>query len=921
MGRTDPSIKSSFDRLAAINRAITTSLNFNEVFRLIVDNAAELFSADNSLLLLAEDDGVLRVKAAHVENEAISQFAGPMEESAIRRLSQLLNLEAGKELVTVPVVAHGSINGFLAIVRKAALKQDEHWQLSALADQAAIALNNARLHEFQTGEATRQRDESLAALRDSSRQITNILESITDLYYRLDREWRFTDINRVTLEKFGKTREDLLGKVIWEVYPQAVDSELYTQFHKAIEQMAPVHFELASKIVPGAWFEAHAYPTQSGLWVYLRDITERKSGELTQNLLAAIVESSDDAIASKNLDGIFNSWNKGAERLFGYSAEEAIGNPATILIPDDHLDEEPTILDKLRKGERIEHYETVRRRKDGSLIDISLTVSPIRDDRGKIVGGSKIARDISDRKQRENQISFQAHLLDAVEQAVIATDLNGTIIYWNSFAEQLYGWTPEEALGASILDLTPPADMRDLANEIMAHLLEGKSWSGELLVRKKDGSVFPAMVTDSPILGKDGELIGIVGVSVDISERKQAEAERERLHVSERVARAEAEKANRLKDEFLATLSHELRNPLNVILGYAEVLLRSDEARKSEFVRRAAEILKRNALAQSRLVRDLLDLSRLHIGKLSLNREVVSLNTIIDNAVETVSGDAASKQIEIRVDTPADIVFVDADPLRLEQVIWNLLNNAVKFTPSGGKVAIRLRGGEGLLMLTVEDTGPGIEAEFMPHVFEMFRQADASSSRHHSGMGIGLALVKQLIELHGGKVAVDSTLGQGAKFTIELPTTRESEATSDYSPAHQEGLLSQMRILVVDDSADTIDMLRKLFEMDGAVVTTAASGMEALEMAREETFDAVLSDISMPGMDGFEFVRRLRELPAQADVPVLALTGFGRAEDVERAQAEGFLSHVTKPIDVNVLVETLSKLPKNDHHASASTTK
>ena len=320
-------------------------------------------------------------------------------------------------------------------------------------------------------------------------------------------------------------------------------------------------------------------------------------------------------------------------------------------------------------------------------------------------------------------------------------------------------------------------------------------------------------------------------------------------------------------------------------------------------------------------MRDLLDLSRLHIGKLSLNREVVSLNTIIDNAVETVSSDAASKQIAIRVHTPADIVFVDADPLRLEQVIWNLLNNAVKFTPSGGKVAIRLMSGDGLLTLTVEDTGPGIEPEFVSHVFEMFRQADASSSRHHSGMGIGLALVKQLIELHGGSVAVATTLGQGARFTIELPTTRESEPTLDYSPAPQEGLLSQMRILVVDDSADTVDMLRKLFEMDGALVTTAASGMEALEIAREQTFDAVLSDISMPGMDGFEFVRRLRELPAQADVPVLALTGFGRAEDVERAQAEGFLSHVTKPIDVNTLVEALSKLPKNDHHASASTTK
>ena len=921
MGRTDSSIKSSFDRLAAINRAITTSLNFNKTLRLIVDNAAELFSAANSLLLLAEDDGVMRVRASHIESETLSQFTGPMEESLIRRLSQLLKLGPDQELVTVPVVAHGSLNGFLAIVRNSPMNAEEQWQLAALADQAAIALNNARLYEFQTGEAIRQRDETLAALRESSRKITNILESITDLYYQLDHEWRFTDINRVTLERFGKSREELLGKNIWEVYPVAVESELYPQLHKAVEQAVPVHFELPSKIVPGVWFEAHAYPSSDGISVYLRDISERKGTELTQNLLASIIESSDDAIASKTLQGIFTSWNKGAERVFGYTAAEAIGRPVTMLIPDDHIDEEPTIIDKVKRGDRISHYETVRRRKDGTLIDVSLSVSPIRDEQGKVIGASKIARDISDRKQRERQISFQAHLLDAVEQGVIATDINGTILYWNSFAEQLYGWTAKEALGANILDLTPPTETREQAEEVMTLLRAGKSWSGEMVVRRKDGSTFPAMVTDSPIVGEKGELIGVVGVSIDISERKQAEAERERLHESERAARSEAEKANRLKDEFLATLSHELRNPLNVILGYAEVLLRSDEAQRSDFIRRAAEVLKRNALAQSRLVRDLLDLSRLHIGKLSLNREVVSLNSIIDNAVETVRGDAAAKQIEINVKVPEDIVFVNADPLRLEQVIWNLLNNAVKFTPAGGTASIRLSCAPELLTLIVEDTGPGIEPEFLPYVFEMFRQADASSSRQHSGMGIGLALVKQLIELHGGKVAAASTPGQGARLTIELPTARETESTSDYSPPHEAALLSQMRILVVDDSADTVDMLRRLFEMDGAIVTTAAGGSEALEVARGETFDVVLSDISMPGMDGFEFVRRLRELPQHTEVPVLALTGFGRAEDVERAHAEGFLSHVTKPIDVTSLVETLRQLPKNDHHASASALK
>jgi PAS domain S-box-containing protein len=788
-------VKTSFDRLAAINRAITTSLNFNRVLRLIVNNATELFSADNSLLLLAEDDGILRMRAAHTDWDRMKGFAGRLEESVIRDLHRHLKLPPSKELVTAPIVAQGSINGFLAIIRDSELTAEEQWELSALADQAAIALNNARLHEFQTGEATRQRDETLAALRESSRKINNILESITDLYYQLDRDWRFTDINRQTVARFSKSREELLGKVIWDVFPRAVDSDMYPQFHRAMTAMVPVHFEFASKIVPGAWFEAHAYPNKAGLTVYLRDITERKK------------------------------------------SEEAI--------------------------------------------------------------------------------AFQAHLLSAVEQAVIATDLEDKILYWNSFAERLYGWSATEAVGANVMEIMPADHTREQATEIMSILRAGKSWSGEFFVRRRDGTVFPAMITDSPLFNEQGQLIGVVGVSADITQRKKSEAERDQLHDSERAARAEAEKANRLKDEFLATLSHELRNPLNVILGYAELLLRSDEARSSQFVSRAAEILKRNALAQSRLVRDLLDLSRLHIGKLSLNREVVSLSTIIDNAVETVSGDAETKQIEIKVDAVEDVIFVHADPLRLEQVIWNLLNNAVKFTPSGGVVTIRLSRNQGRATLVVEDTGPGIEPEFLPHVFEMFRQADASSSRPHGGMGIGLALVKQLTDLHGGTVAVESTLGKGASFRIELPAAGETEKTLGSGPLPEIGLLSEMRIMVVDDSADTVDMLRRLFEMDGAVVATAGSAGEALDIARAQDFDVVLSDISMPGLDGFEFVRRLREISRQQDVPVLALTGFGRAEDVERARAEGFFSLVTKPIDVTNLVQTLRNLPAKDRQATA----
>jgi two-component system CheB/CheR fusion protein len=497
-----------------------------------------------------------------------------------------------------------------------------------------------------------------------------------------------------------------------------------------------------------------------------------------------------------------------------------------------------------------------------------------------------------------------------VEEAVIATDLDGTILYWNRFAESLYGWTPNETLGANVIDIIPTTATREEASEILTKLREGASWSGEFLARRKDGSSFPSLVTDSPIFDKLGELIGIVGVSIDITDRKNAEDERGRLLESERQARSEAEEANRLKDEFLATLSHELRNPLNVILGYAEVLLRSEEARKSSFVSRAAEILKRNALAQSQLVRDLLDLSRLHMGKLTLNLETISLTGAIQNAVETVRDEANEKGVEIRIDVPDDMVFVDADSLRMEQIVWNLLNNAVKFTPPGGNVRLHLTTSGNQAQLVVTDTGQGIEAEFLPHVFEMFRQADATISRRHGGMGIGLALVQELVDLQDGSVSVYSAgQGHGAQFTISMPLSQTKGPAKASGKLVQPGALSRMRILVVDDSVDTVDMLRHLFEMDGAAVKTASGGKEALEIAAKETFDVILSDISMPGMDGFELLKRLRRLPDCQEVPVLALTGFGRVEDVERAKAEGFFSHVTKPVDVGNIVEILQKLP------------
>jgi len=391
--------------------------------------------------------------------------------------------------------------------------------------------------------------------------------------------------------------------------------------------------------------------------------------------------------------------------------------------------------------------------------------------------------------------------------------------------------------------------------------------------------------------------------------RREAAQERELLLKSEQDARAAAEDANRLKDEFLATLSHELRNPLNVLLGYSQILLKQPEVSQSDSLRQIAETLIRNPKSQSQLVNDLLDLSRLQMGKVSLGLGPVWLSTMIENAIETVRAEAAAKQITIDLELGDEKLLVSGDALRLQQVAWNLLNNAMKFTPAGGAIKIGVMPSDNFAVLTVEDTGQGIDAAFLPHVFDMFRQADAGPTRRHAGMGIGLALVKQLVELHEGSVEARSGgPGKGAQFIIRLPLLDGERPTHDANPARRElPALKSMTILVVDDSEDTVEMLRFALEGSNASVITASSGEEALRLASENQFDVILSDISMPGMDGFELLSRLRALPTNQTTPVLALTGFGRAEDIEHAASAGFAAHFTKPLDLEGLTCRLSK--------------
>ena len=379
----------------------------------------------------------------------------------------------------------------------------------------------------------------------------------------------------------------------------------------------------------------------------------------------------------------------------------------------------------------------------------------------------------------------------------------------------------------------------------------------------------------------------------------------------EKQLRRSAEESNRLKDEFLATMSHELRNPLNVIVGYSDLLLRDKQVNASPHLLQVSKVLRRNAMAQAVLIRDLLELSRLRSGKLTLNCEPVSLITAINNATETVRAEAARKGISIDIHVPQEPLVIEGDLLRLEQIFWNLLSNSVKFTPFGGRIQVRLSRRGPNAVVIVEDNGEGIAAEFLPPVFEMFRQGDAASNRRHSGMGIGLALVRQLVELHKGSVdAYSEGAGKGTRFVIQFPEQRLPPEIPGTVQDDSTRELIERTVLAVDDHRDTAEMIKSQLEARGATVFTATSGQEALQIARKRDVDIVLSDISMPDMDGFELLRKLRAIPGKEDLPVLALTGLGQPEDRRRALEEGFHAHLTKPLDMNTLSEILQQVSK-----------
>ena len=628
--------------------------------------------------------------------------------------------------------------------------------------------------------------------------------------------------------------------------------------------------------------------------------------------VAAIVDSSDDAIVSKTLDGLITSWNPAAERIFGWTAAEAVGRSITIVIPPDRLAEEEEILARISQGEKIEHFETTRMRKDGTRFEISLTVSPIKNAKGEVIGASKTARDISERLRGDEARARLAAIVDSADDAIVSKTLDGVITSWNRAAQAMFGWTAAEAVGQRITLIIPRERWHE-EDEVLARVRKGESIDHFDTVRvRKNGERIDVSLTVSPVKDARGRIIGASKIARDVSDRKHAEAERAALLHAAQQAREEAEELNRSKDQFLALLSHELRTPLNAIFGWARML--QSAAMDEVTSRRAIDAILRNATAQVQLVEDLLDVSRIITGKMRLDVQSLDLKSVIESALDAVQPAASAKglKIETVLDPNAGPVVGAAD--RLRQVVWNLLMNAIKFTPRDGRVQVHLRKVKSHVEIVVSDNGEGIQPEILPFIFDRFRQGDSTTTRPHGGLGLGLALVRHLVDLHGGRVrAASEGPGRGATFVVELPVAilgPEAGTTLETSAATGALPLQNVRVLLVDDDADGLDLTTVMLTNSGAQVKTAVSVAAALDVLESWPADVLVSDIEMPREDGYELLRRIRakERGGRTRLPALALTAYGRPEDRRRTLAAGFNLHLAKPIDPSELVLAVANL-------------
>jgi len=881
----------------------------------------------------------------------------------------LREIRADERLRALPVLLLSARAGEEARIEGLQAGADEYL-VKPFSARELLACVASQLH------LTRLRRESERALRYRGEQYLTLLNQAPIGVYLVDADFRIREVNPVAMPMFDDVPGGVIGRDFAEVMhlirePKRAD-EVVRIFRKTLETgesyITPEPVELRLDGAKTGYYEwqLNRITQPDGrfalVW-YFRDITEQRKASAAKAHLAAIIESADDAIIAKNLDGIIQSCNDAAERLFGYPAAELVGRNVRILIPPERQFEEDDILARLRRGERIEHFETIRIRKDGRPIEISLTVSPVRDESGRIVGASKIARDITGIKHAEAErmriLQENAAVMETLNSvgAIVASDLDqarvvqavtdaATELTTSEFGAFFYNLVNEAGESYTLYTISgvPREAFSKFPMPRNTEVFEA-TFKGIGIVRSADITKDPRYGHNPPyhgmppghlpvrsylavpVKGRSGDVIGglffghsAVGrfdeqherLAAGIASWASVALENARMYMS-------VQDASRIKDEFLASLSHELRTPLNAILGYARMLrtgmIAPDKREK------AVDTIERNATSLTQIVEDVLDISRIVSGKIRLNVQSVDFPDIIRSAIDAVGPAADAKGVRLEQVLDPQATPVSGDPERLQQVLWNLLSNAVKFTNRGGRVQVRLERVNSHVEATVSDTGIGISAEFLPHVFERFRQADAGIARERGGLGLGLSIARQLIEMHGGTIEASSGgAGQGATFRVKMPLMILSPMPEPSPRVHpRSGSIARnapvadlggVHVLAVDDEPDALALVTEVLEAAGARVTTARSAQAALNELDLEVPDVVVADLGMPSLDGFAFIDRVRRHsnPRVREVPAAALTAYARSEDRVRALRAGFHIHLAKPIDPTELVTTIGAL-------------
>jgi PAS domain S-box-containing protein len=781
------------------------------------------------------------------------------------------------------------------------------------------------------------RQQAEEALRKQSEWLRIALASIGDGVISTDPEGRVTFMNGVAESLTCWTQAEAMGRPlpdIFHIVNEATRQPVENPALRALREGTVVglgnHTILIARDGTERPVDDSAAPMRDeggsllGAVLVFRDVTERRRAEEDRALLAAIVESSEDAIVSKTLDGIIRSWNVGAARIFGYTAEEAVGQPITLIVPTEYIDEEHSILERLRRGERVEHFETVRVTKDGRRLDISLTISPLRGSAGRIVGASKVARDITERKRAESTLrESEARYRRAAAEAAQAAEANakfraffeqgtnfasvlaldGKVVEANRLCLDACGFVRDEVIGKPFWECgwwNRSATLMETIRSATLQAVEGRQVRMETDYFVASGAERVVDLILAPVTGEAGRILFVAATGTDITDRRRME-------------NALLDQ-DRRKDEFLALLAHELRNPLAPLRNGLQVMRLA--ARDPSAVAQARGMMERQLGHMVRLIDDLLDVSRIRSNKMELRRSRVLLADVISSAVEAARPLIDANGHTLAVSLPPEPVFLDADLTRLSQVFGNLLTNSAKYTERGGRIWLTAeRRGEDVF-ISVRDNGIGIPAESLRSIFDMFSQVDRSLERSTGGLGIGLALVKGLVEMHGGTVTAESGgQGKGSTFTVKLPAVadRHDPTAAVASDNGQTAAAPRRRVLVVDDNRDGADSLAMMLVLMNNEVRTANDGVEAMKVAEAFRPQVILMDVAMPKMNGYEAARLLREKPWGQSVTIIALTGWGQDGDKVRSQEAGCDGHLVKPVSLADLEKVLTEPGLRNH--------